>query len=85
MFEYLRVLCLEHHLPQLHGVLTNYQDWIFLSYNLEEEVQKVHSLETTSSRVHYKKLQFDIGGTIRLRDDQLNLQEQQLGQIMRVI
>ena len=43
MFEYLRMLCLQYNLRELRGVLTNYQDWIFVSYNLEEEAQKVYS------------------------------------------
>ena len=34
LYEYLRLLCLVHHLPHLSGVLTNYQDWIFVRYSL---------------------------------------------------
>ena len=84
MFEYLRLLCLEHHLPQLHGMLTNYQEWIFVSYSLEDEVRKVYNGEAMGVR-HIKKLVFDIGDQISLRDDNHVLQKEKLRLITRMI
>jgi hypothetical protein len=67
MFEYLRLLCLEHQLPRLNGVLTNYQDWIFVSYSLQDEVNYVY--ESQVARKDIRWLSFDVCDKIRLRDE----------------
>mmetsp|Transcript_5713 Transcript_5713/g.7702 ORF Transcript_5713/g.7702 Transcript_5713/m.7702 type:complete len:82 (+) Transcript_5713:261-506(+) len=81
MFQYLRLLCLEYHLPELIGVLTNYQEWIFVGYNLDREVRKVYNKEAQMSN-HVKALIFDMCDTINLRDSNLDLQKNQLWQVI---
>ena len=41
LFDYLRSLCIEHSYTHLDGVLTNYETWIFVRYDLTDEVKNV--------------------------------------------
>ena len=80
LFEYLRLLCLEHHLRSLCGVLTNYQDWIFVRFSLQNEARSVYERVTPIPHPI-----FEVSGNVRLRDGQFFLQQKVLAQISKVI
>ena len=83
LFEYLRLLCLEHHLPSLSGVLTDYKDWIFVKYSLEDEVREVH--KSPGRLPNLLPVSYDLAETICLRDQQLRLHKRIMYEVMDVI
>ena len=72
----MRAACLEHQMSQICGILTNYQDWIFVKYDLFEEIEnKIGSP------------QFQVYGKIRMIDDNANhtLKKAELAKLLKII
>ena len=79
----MRLLCLNHHLPCLSGVLTDYKDWIFVQYSLDDEIREVHNRQKRMPDLI--PVSYNLAKTISLRDQKLRLDKRVMYQIMDVI
>ena len=82
LFDYLRRLCLQYRYGCLFGVLTNYESWLFVRFDLLAEVAVVEESRLTNDQMPAK---FEVAQEIKLLGADRSVQLPQLGQIVHII